>query len=371
MASPILISNPPPGFSVLAIIRGFQLAILGAYRSLQNPSLFNLRFYRQALFAILSSLAIQAVVWSPLIALRILFKIVSFFVHSEKLHDILHGLKHLQFNVLNLSVFMVSASRFFSPQLDQLFLASLQFIDSVYVSKHSENNSHQYYLNLVSLSTDETITFMKPTLSGIRLKWRSSQEFAAFMKRHLYRVLCCIGIFCIGKVPVVGSVILGTISFQNLNSKIGTVNAAVIFCFLQIIPKLYSILFLTTYWGSRNMIHDLLMPYFSRVRFTKSEKDQWMRTREGLLFGFGLCFFIIIHKFSWCGLLIYGFAESSAAYLISKITDPPPSLASQLLKWSSTQLVWNKEKENRLLSGQFVEVDEGFLPIPGSYLFSH
>lgn len=62
MASPILISNPPPGFSILAIVRGFQLAILGAYRTLQNPSLLTQRFYRQSLIAIQASIVIQALI---------------------------------------------------------------------------------------------------------------------------------------------------------------------------------------------------------------------------------------------------------------------------------------------------------------------
>lgn len=370
MASPILISNPPPGFSVLAIIRGFQLAILGAYRSLQNPSLFNLRYYRQALFAIIASLAIQFIIWSPILLVRFVIKLISVFVRPDRLNDLALGLKHIQFNVLNIGVFMVSASRFFNPQLDQLFLESLEFIDQVRVAKHPATKDKPFYLNLVSLATEEQITFKRPTLAGIRSKWLSSQEFAAFMLRHISRGAFSIAIFFIGKIPMIGSFVLGAISFQNLNNKIGTVNAAVIFCFLQIIPKQYAILFLTTYWGSRNMIHDLLMPYYSRVKFTKSDKEQWTRTREGILFGFGLCFFIIIHKLSWCGLLIYGFAESSAAYLITKVTDPPPSHPAHLLKWSSTQLMWSKEKEHRLLSGKAIEKDEGFLPIPGSFLFS-
>lgn len=370
MASPILISNPPPGFSILAIIRGFQLAILGAYRTLQNPSLLSQKYYRQSLIAIQASIVIQGLIWSPIILLRILVKFAAVVTKSKGLDHVVASLKSFQFNVLNISVFLITGSRFFNKQLDDLFLQSLKFIDQVRQAKYPDTD-RIYHENLVSLRTDETITNGRPTLDSIKKKWSTSQEFSAFMRRHINRTTLSVGAYFVSKIPFFGSVILGLVSFQNLDSKIGTVNAAVIFGLLQLIPKRWAVLFLTTYWGSRSMLHDLLAPYFSRVRFTKSEKDQWIRSREGLLFGFGLCHYLLIRRLPWIGLLLYGFAESSVAYLVTKITDPPPKQVSQLVKWNASQLVWNREKELDLMSGLFAESDEGFQPIPGSYIFHH
>ncbi|GBL49942.1 hypothetical_protein [Candidozyma auris] len=370
MASPILISNPPPGFSILAIVRGFQLAILGAYRTLQNPSLLTQRFYRQSLIAIQASIVIQGLIWSPIIFLRVLLKLVAVATKSRGLDHIVHSLKSFQFNVLNISVFLISGSRFFSKQLDDLFLQSLKFIDETHLSKHPQSD-RLYHENLVALSTEEKIVDDRPTIQGIKKKWATSQEFSTFMRRHINRTLMSIGVYFLSKVPFFGPVILGLVSYSNLDSKIGTMNAAVIFGVLQLVPKRWAVLFLTTYWGSRSMTHDLLAPYFSRVRFTKSEKDQWIRSREGLLFGFGLCHYLIIRRLPWVGLLLYGFAESSVAYLVTKVSDPPPRQISQLVKWNSSQLVWNREKELDLLSGSFVDKDEGFQPVPGSYIFQH
>lgn len=370
MASPILISNPPPGFSILAIARGFQLAILGAYRTLQNPSLLNQKYYRQTLIAIQASFVIQGLIWSPILALRVLVKIAAVLTKSRSLDHVVASLKSFQFNVLNISMVLISGSRFFSRQLDQLFLQSLKFIDEVRLTKYPETD-RVYHENLVSLNTEEKITDNRPTLETIKKKWASSQEFSAFMRRHITRTLMGVGAYFVSKVPVFGSIILGLVSFLNLDSKIGTVNAAVIFGVLQLVPKRWAVLFLTTYWGSRSMVQDLLAPYFSRVRFTKSEKDQWIRSREGILFGFGLCHFLLIRRLPWVGLLLYGFAESSVAYLVTKITDPPPKQVSQLVKWNSSQLVWNREKELDLLSGLFADNDEGFQPVPGSYIFHH
>lgn len=42
-----------------------------------------------------------------------------------------------------------------------------------------------------------------------------------------------------------------------------------------------------------------------------------------MLYGFALAFFVVL-KVPLIGVLIYGLAEASTAYLITKITEPPP-----------------------------------------------
>ena len=81
-----------------------------------------------------------------------------------------------------------------------------------------------------------------------------------------------------------------------------------------------------------------LEPYFSRVRFTKEQKRRFFRDREGVLFGFGVGFYIL-SRFPLLGVLIYGIAEASTAYLITKITDPPPPLAESHT-FAETQVKW-------------------------------
>lgn len=372
MASPIFILNPPPGFSVLAIVRGIQLALLGAYRSLQNPALFRSVYYQQALTAIKYSIILQCIVWVPVVALRIFFKLLSIvFRRNADLESLVHTIEYFQRNVLNVGVFVISAIRFFRPELDNLFLTSLQFIDGVYVQKHPDKAHHQYHPNLVELSTKLADVDPKPQatswIASIRAKYAKSGEFSAFLQRYLNNVLFNILVYMLCRVPKIGPVILGLISFQNFNEKVGSIPAIVIFIFLQLVPKHYSMLFLSIYWGSRNMIHDLLLPYFIRLQFSKSEKEQWIKAREGLLFGFGLCYYFLIYQFPWVGILIYGFAESSIAYLITKVSDPPPNNAGKLINWISSQLVFEKEKEQSVLKGHFSK-DEGFTPIPGSFI---
>lgn len=86
-----------------------------------------------------------------------------------------------------------------------------------------------------------------------------------------------------------------------------------------------------------------LEPYFSRVHFTKEQKRLWFRDREGLLFGFGVGFYLFL-KIPLLGVLIYGIAEASTAYLITKITDPPPSPAYNE-RFAETQVRWTNKHE--------------------------
>jgi len=67
----------------------------------------------------------------------------------------------------------------------------------------------------------------------------------------------------------------------------------------------------------------LLEPYFHRIRFNKEQKKIWFIDRSGVLFGFSVAFAIMV-KVPLFGVLIYGIAEASTAYLITKITEPPP-----------------------------------------------
>ena len=76
-----------------------------------------------------------------------------------------------------------------------------------------------------------------------------------------------------------------------------------------------------------------LIPYFSRVHYSKSQKQLWFHDRAGVLYdtpllkvlqllilssyGFALAFFILL-KIPLVGVLIYGVAEASTAYLITK-----------------------------------------------------
>lgn len=86
-----------------------------------------------------------------------------------------------------------------------------------------------------------------------------------------------------------------------------------------------------------------LEPYFSRIRFTPQQKKIWFHDREGVLFGFGVGFFVFL-KIPLLGVLIYGIAEASTAFLITKVTDPPPQ-PEQWTNFAETQAHWRNKHE--------------------------
>jgi len=82
---------------------------------------------------------------------------------------------------------------------------------------------------------------------------------------------------------------------------------------------------------------------FARVRYTMQHTRLWFYDREGLLFGFGVGFYLFL-KIPLLGVLIYGIAEASTAYLVTKITDPPPPPAYSE-KFAESQVRWSNKHE--------------------------
>lgn len=106
-----------------------------------------------------------------------------------------------------------------------------------------------------------------------------------------------------------------------------------------------------------------LEPYFARVRYNKEQKKLWFKDRAGVLFGFGLGFYIFV-KIPLVGVLIYGLAEASTAYLITKITEPPlpPNEAE---KFKEDSLRWKNKHEFLELPWQHMDAHNISMHKPG------
>lgn len=86
-----------------------------------------------------------------------------------------------------------------------------------------------------------------------------------------------------------------------------------------------------------------LDPYFSRIRYSPEQKKMWFHDREGVLYGFAVAFFILL-KVPLAGVLIYGIAEASTAYLITKITQPPPP-PQEAEQFKAKDIRWENKHE--------------------------
>ncbi|CUS11237.1 unnamed protein product [Tuber aestivum] len=327
-------------FDPNAVIRGAQLTIVGAYRALQNPSLFEMKHYRQAFLAVVIGAALRLLVAAPIFGVKVLLGFVGLFVDLSAVtwdDDIISGLDFLEKSVLQVPFFLMSAMRYLVPTLDDMFMQSLEWVDKTYLMKHADENPEGlralYYPNLRLYSRKAGGAGAPGVAKALR----------PFLIKYARRAAISIAVYFASFLPVVGRFVLPAASFYSFNRAAGPIPAIAVFGVGLLLPKRWMIVFLQGYFASRGLMRELLEPYFCRISFDKQQKKRWFREREGLLFGFGVGFYLLL-KTPWLGVLIYGIAEASTAYLITKITDPPPPPSSSK-GFAETQVVWKNKHE--------------------------
>ncbi|PWY90935.1 transmembrane protein UsgS [Aspergillus heteromorphus CBS 117.55] len=329
-----------------AIIRGAQLAIVSTVRALRNPDLFKHEHFRQAAFAVAVGVATELIIQIPIIAVKFVLWFLSFIMDLESVtwdDSLLKGLDFLSKSVLQVPFLVMSLMRYITPTLDDIFMESLHWVDTTYVDKHKEDDPKNlramYYPNLSMYTTQDgkVKTERKPGRERILL----------FLRRYGQRAGMLLGVSLFSCVPVVGRFAMPAASFYAFKGVVGTNPAAVIFGAGLIFPKSYVVSFLHSFYASRSLMREMLEPYFSRVPFTPDQKQKWFADREGVLFGFAFAFTVVL-KAPFIGVLLYGVAQAATAYLVTKITDPPPSPAEKE-GFAETQVTWKNKHDFLLL----------------------
>ena len=216
-------------------------------------------------------------------------------------------------------------------------MQSLDWVDRTYVQKHKQDDPddlrEMYYPNL---------RMYRPT-DGSTNSSSTAQALSMFLWRFGRKGLLSLAVYAASYLPIVGRLVLPAASFYTFNNAVGLGPASIIFGTGIFLPRRYLVMFLQSYFASRSLMRELLEPYFARIRFTKQEKRNWFRSREGVLFGFGLGFYILV-RIPLVGVLVYGIAEASTAYLVTKITDPPPP-PRDAQDFTQSQQVWTNKHE--------------------------
>ncbi|MCJ1323045.1 hypothetical protein MMC15_008396 [Xylographa vitiligo] len=315
-------------------------AILRAYRALQNPGLFKYEHYRQAAIAVGAGIAIRLLIAAPIFGIKAILWLLSFmidFEHATWDDKLVGGLDFIANSVLQVPFFLMSLMRYITPTLDNMFMDSLAWVDQTYVQKHKTEDPNtlraMYYPNLR----------LYPTHGNTSKHKALTDAALAFLFRFGRRAAISLAIYMLSYLPLVGRFVLPAASFYTFNRAVGPVPATIIFGAGVFLPRRYLVVFLQSYFSSRSLMRELLEPYFSRIRFNKEQKKQWFRDREGLLFGFGVGFYIFL-RIPLLGVLIYGIAEASTAFLITKVTDPPPP-PTHSEKFAESQVRWTDKHE--------------------------
>ncbi|KAI9658120.1 MAG: hypothetical protein M1829_006846 [Trizodia sp. TS-e1964] len=327
-------------FDLNSILRGAYLTIIGALRALRNPGLFKYEHYKQAAIAVAVGIAIRIGISIPIFTVKLLLKVSSFFFDSKAAtwdDDILLGIDFIEKSVLQIPFFVMSLMRYLTPTLDVMFMESLEWVDLTYNQKHKSENPSQlrapYHSSLKKY----------PTHGGTASHKNPMDAALGFLYRYARRSSIALVVYMLSFVPYLGRFVLPAASVYTFGKAVGPVPAAVIFGCGSLLPRHYLVVFLQSYFSSRSLMRELLEPYFSRIKFTREQKRRWFRDREGLLFGFAIGFYIFL-KIPLLGVLIYGIAEASTAYLITKITDPPPP-PHQAEGFAESQVRWKNKFE--------------------------
>lgn len=278
----------------------------------------------------------------PLYLIRGLITFIGLFVQLEGQtwdDNVIHGLEFIANSVLQVPFFLMSVMGSITPTLDQMFMDSLSWVDQTYIQKHKSEDPNalrsMYYHNLSKYSTHGELEKKqkRSTIDGVVIA----------LKRYGRKAVISLGVYALTFLPVVGKFVLPAASFYTFNNAVGPIPAAVVFGSGLVLPKRYMVSFLQTYFASRSLMRQLLEPYFHRVRFTKEQKKIWFVDRSGVLFGFAVAFTVMV-KIPLVGVLIYGIAEASTAYLITKITEPPPP-PSELKEYAEREVKWKNKHQ--------------------------
>ncbi|KAK2759869.1 hypothetical protein FQN54_002603 [Arachnomyces sp. PD_36] len=326
-------------FDPNAILRGAQLTLVGAHRALQNPSLFKYEHFRQAAIAVCAGIAIRMIVAFPILLIKVVIWMLSWVSDLEYAtwdDKLVHSLDFLSSSVLQLPFLLMTLTRYITPTLDDMFMESLKWVDTTYVQKHKSENTE----NLRAMYYPNMVMYQKKSSMQVG---DIAQGLLVFLKRYGRRTAMSLAVYLLSMLPIVGRFVLPAASFYTFNKAVGPVPAVAIFGSGLFLPKRVLVLFLQSYFSSRSLMRELLEPYFSRIQFNKEQKRRWFLDREGVLFGFAFGFYFILRT-PLLGVLLYGVAEASTAYLLTKITDPPPPPAYSE-GFAESQVAWKNKHE--------------------------
>ena len=258
----------------------------------------------------------------------------------------LGGLNFIEEYVLQVPFFLMTLMRYISPTLDKMFMDSLKWVDMSYIKKHKNDSSKElrdmYYPNLHQYPVKDGSTHVSTT---------TTEAITIFAYRYGRKAVVSFAVFACSYLPVVGRFVLPVTSFYTFRQAVGMGPASAIFGVGVFLPRTFLVVFLQAYFASRSLVRELLEPYFARIHFTTEQKRKWFRSREGILFGFGIGFYVLL-QVPLLGVLMYGIAEASMAYLITKITDPPPpaSNKAEFERFTESQQHWRNKHEFLRLS---------------------
>lgn len=172
---------------------------------------------------------------------------------------------------------------------------------------------------------------------------KTSPEFRQCVSRYAYHLVFASIVFALVEVIPdykCAPVALSFLTWQWLLERLGAFPLAVVIGMLNLVDFRYQGPVVTLFAGASLLARDLLVPYFCRVPFSRYESKQWVKLREGVLWGFAVVFWCLLWRFPVACFWIYNAAQFGMGRLITRILAPPPVTKNAFYGWSTSQLVW-------------------------------
>lgn len=129
---------------------------------------------------------------------------------------------------------------------------SLEWVDRTYLQKHRSDDPSSlralYFPNLRMYSVHGATSGNKSPLEAVR----------AFLYRFGRRAVISLTVYALTFLPLVGPFVLPAASFYTFKKAVGPVPALLIFGTGVVLPKRYLIMFLQSYFASRNLMRELV-----------------------------------------------------------------------------------------------------------------
>ncbi|RKP10835.1 hypothetical protein THASP1DRAFT_21499 [Thamnocephalis sphaerospora] len=279
------------------VVKGISLLPLGAARAYQSADFR--RTFRYALLAQLASfflmlLLTQLLIVGPLTTLRTIISWTMPFTdpqQSQAIVAITTIITTVQKWTHGAPLLLLLGLRYAFPTvLDRVFMSAVTVRDP-------------------ALGT---------ILAGRPYIYRYWEEFRHYLKRSWRRLRWLLAVRLAQLIPFVGPLVTFGVAFymtrRGFGRKLAILNAVLVL----LIPngRAYATMILELALGSRQLVRELLEPFFCRMDMDARMRREWFRHRNAASFGFGVLVYLIMLA-PWTNLLVFLIAQSAVVELVA------------------------------------------------------
>lgn len=343
MASPIFMSNPSPGFSPTAVVKGGLLAISGLY--LQRSVVATPKFQSFLFRALVLSLAVRTVAEIPRLVgstVTLLLRLVSF--HA----DFTPFVTALFHDILNLQTILILLLQcYYHESFETIFVHGLNTLDQIC-------GSDSNYASTLSAAKRIEIHTTSPAWLLKLLSTSQSILITQLVRSYVKISITILLLTLCSYVTSQGYILTSIYVSRSFNSTIGSQLTVVTFIIGLMLPTRYIIQAYAQYQLMILTVRSLLtIPYFQKLRFTDTNVESWIESRIGLMTGFSLVFHFVSWRFDLFAFTVLVFEQLALSFLIFKTTSPLREKVSEhwLLTQTSCPAIFEKLQADNLTKG--------------------